>query len=226
MVTVNNFITDLLDEMLAKDGTLLMLEAGHRPLIEIDNIFQTIPGTDIIEQDELVYDLEALGIRNIAGEDISGQCSFAYAPVNEGIELRFDANYYTTFGRLHFAISKSTSSGNRIIDLLENMPKENASTLFLSAGYPPFYTVQGEPVEVPGYGEMQDSEITLEMQDIGLYMQDGDQKAFSHTIPNEPAARFRVSADMKNGRTNIVFRYIPTEIKPLGLPSSLSLILP
>lgn len=104
MVEVNNFISDLLDEMLTKDGNRLFLEAGHRPRMVVNGAINAVEGSVAIDQDELVYDLEAFGIVGIAGQGLGGRCVFTYTPDGTNERIKFEAFYRTRLGRLHFDI--------------------------------------------------------------------------------------------------------------------------
>lgn len=218
MIAVNNFITELLDETITKDGTRVHLEAGSRPRIELNGSLETVPGTDIIELDELLYDLEALGITGISTDTESGVLPFRYQPGDTGKAIRFEISHSMNRGRLHVDMIKGQQPNDLLTDLLDNMERERASDLFLSGNNPPYYSVGGNTAPVPGYGPVSVTEILAELQDIGITLTDGQTKDFAYRTPvgaNGESNRFRVNADFKNGRVSVVFRLIPTEIKPL-----------
>lgn len=104
METVNNFITDLLDEMIAKDGTRLLLKAGSYPLMTVDGELSEVTGSQKITQEELVYDLESLEITGVSGRYLSGRYVFGYMPENSNERVRFEAYYGTYAGKLSFDI--------------------------------------------------------------------------------------------------------------------------
>lgn len=218
MTLVNNFITDLLDQVATNEGDKLLLEAGSRPRANINGNLATVPGTDIIELDELLYDLEALGVTGISSEGEDGDFSFRYQQENETRAVRFLLSHYTDRGRLHVDITKGYQSKEILTDLLDNMDRMRASDLFLTGNTPPYYSIGGNTAPVPGYGPVSAEEVLAELQDIGINLTDGKSKDFAYRLPvgsSSESSRFRVNAEFKNGRVSAVFRLIPHEIKPL-----------
>lgn len=214
MITVNNFITDLLDDLTDQGGYRLLLECGTRPRMTIYGTTDTVPGSEIIEEDELLYDLESLGVTGISDEE-HGEFSFRYIPEGGQKALRFELSHYVTSGRLNVDIIVGKQHNDILTDLLENMEREKASDLILSSDSPPYYMVQGSTVEVSGYGNISTEEILAEMEDIGVSLSAGVTKNSAYRLNNGSESRFRLTGDFKNGRATVVFRIIPTEIKPL-----------
>lgn len=217
MTAVNNFITDLLDRISTKDGSRLLLEEGSRPRVTIDGRLETAPGSEIVEQDELLYDLESLGITGISADEEQGEFSFRYQPENSPKPIRFELSHYIDRGLLHVDIIMGKQHDNILIDLLDNMEREQASTLLLSGDNPPYYSIGGNTAPVQGYGPVSVEAILAELQDMGVNFADGNPKDFAYRAPAGVSGsnRFRVNAEFKNGRINAVFRLIPDALKPL-----------
>lgn len=110
--------------------------------------------------------------------------------------------------------------------LLEIAESEDASDLHLTAGAPPVLRINGRLVPVEAkILTPDDTEAALRQ-----ILSDRDMERFyeyraidcTHTTPNGKG-RFRVSAYVQRGAVTVVYRRIPTDVKPfngLGLPAA------
>lgn len=65
MNPVNNFFTDLLDTLISSNATSLVLSADRRPSMMFGSTFRPLDYDGVIDGDEMLYDLEALGIKGL-----------------------------------------------------------------------------------------------------------------------------------------------------------------
>jgi len=111
----------------------------------------------------------------------------------------------------------STTSSNPLISWLDRMVKEKASDLFLTAGFPPAFKINGRVTPIS------DQPLTAQEAN-GLahsVMNDKQWSAFTEhneanfAIHYKELGRFRVSVFRQQGATGVVFRTINTEIPTL-----------
>lgn len=118
------------------------------------------------------------------------------------------------------------ASSGLMNQLLEIAESEDASDLHITAGAPPVLRINGRlvPVEAKVLTP-DDTEAALR-----LILSDRDMERFyehraidcTHTTP-DGNGRFRVSAYVQRGAVTVVYRRIPTDVKPfnsLGLPTA------
>jgi hypothetical protein len=110
METTNNFITDLLDDMLLVGATTLLFIPGSKPSMQVGGVFRAVPGYEQISGDELLFDLESLGIIvNDGTGDKAGEVDWKYTqefPVTE-TELRFSYSYAASSGKLILTVERT-----------------------------------------------------------------------------------------------------------------------
>lgn len=106
MGTINNFITDLLDEMIASGATNLAILSGSKPSLMINGVFQVVPGYDQVDKAELLSDLEALDI-NVDGES---KVSFTYIPEPPLPYQFFNISYSHPLGKILLNITQKESN--------------------------------------------------------------------------------------------------------------------
>lgn len=100
MKPVNNFFTDLLDTMISNGATSLVLSADRRPSMMFGTTFRPIPGSDVIDGEEMLYDLEALGIKGLRTVTDIATIPFTYVrdggqdPVELVIEYGYPSNRF------------------------------------------------------------------------------------------------------------------------------------
>lgn len=104
MEVINNFITDLLDEMLAAGATNLVILPGSKPSIMVSGVFRAVPGYGQIDTEELMADLEALGL---IGLDDTGSRLLTYFREPPLAPEKFEVKYGRPSGRLLLDISLS-----------------------------------------------------------------------------------------------------------------------
>jgi hypothetical protein len=220
MMQVNNFITDLIDKMIAKDGKFLELESGSRARLSVPGSLDAVPGFEIIDQDELVYDLEALGVRGVANKTSLQTCLFRYQPANRRDCVRFELSSYIYGDRLHVTIEVGKKHPNPIEDLLTAMEPQGASLLYLVNGEVPRYETRGGMIQAVEHGPTDISVILAELDMLGLDLSDGRDKAFQYDPGKTPVGsmRFRVNTALDAHTPVIMFRLIPSEIPPLVMP--------
>ncbi|MBK9974774.1 MAG: PilT/PilU family type 4a pilus ATPase [Planctomycetes bacterium] len=122
------------------------------------------------------------------------------------------------------AASNAFTNTNLLNQLLEIAEAENASDLHLVAGAPPVLRINGRlvPVEAKVLSP-EDTEAALRS-----ILSDREMERFyehraldcTHTTP-DGKGRFRVSAYVQRGAVSVVYRRIPSDVKPihsLGLP--------
>lgn len=65
MKPVNNFFTDLLDLMIANGAASLVISENRRPSMMYATTVIPVHNSEVIDGDEMLYDLEALGIEGV-----------------------------------------------------------------------------------------------------------------------------------------------------------------
>lgn len=102
MESVNNFVTDLLDAMLAQGASNMLIISGSKPSLMANGVFRAVPGYDQIDREELVADLEALGI-SVDGEK---KIPFTYVPDAPQEQQVFYIDYSHPLGKILLDITR------------------------------------------------------------------------------------------------------------------------
>ena len=105
-----------------------------------------------------------------------------------------------------------------IIDLLKLMKKNNASDLFITAGFPPAMKIDGKltPVSKHVISSMQTREIARSIMNDKQSAEFDANSECNFAIGVTAVARFRVNAFVQRGSVGLVFRTITTKIPELG----------
>lgn len=103
MNPVDNFFTDLLNKMLSMNAYRLLLGADRKPSLLIRDTLVPAPGYEALSSEEIIYDLEALGIEI---KD-SGRGVLFYTHVNDaGTPFYFSIEYVYVNNRLTIEVVK------------------------------------------------------------------------------------------------------------------------
>jgi hypothetical protein len=114
MDTINNFITDLLEEMLNSKAHTLKLRPGHKPSFQDRGQSQFIPGYAETRFDELVADFEALGITGLNDPRGKGRSIMTFTQEPHLPPKQFSITYKHEYGALHITISQTKTSKTAI----------------------------------------------------------------------------------------------------------------